>query len=280
MGDTDSSGYISVKGNRPVSSRTFASETDVEIHPNVIRDEYKNLREVSEAIGTQGIESCHMIFGIDYSISNNRTGEKTFGGKSLHSIEESGLNPYQKVICVFGETLEPFNQGENIPVFGFGDFKCKDKSIFELKPGEKLQTASDVLAAYKEVTPMVKLAGPTQLAPLIYRAIDVVKETKKYHILIIATDGQIPDKEPTAKAVIEASDYPLSIIVVGVGDRPWDTMKQFDDELPNRKFDNFQFVNFHEVMNNRADPEAAFALHALMEIPKQYQYLKEQDLIH
>jgi hypothetical protein len=57
-------------------------------------------------------------------------------------------------------------------------------------------------------------------------------------------------------------------------------MKQFDDELPKRKFDNFQFVNFHEVMNDRGDPESAFALHALMEIPKQYQYLKEQDLIH
>jgi hypothetical protein len=64
MGDADSSGYISIKGNRPVSSRTFASETDVEIHPNVIRDEFKNLQEVSEAIGKQGLESCHMIFGL------------------------------------------------------------------------------------------------------------------------------------------------------------------------------------------------------------------------
>ncbi|XP_060599646.1 uncharacterized protein LOC132753218 [Ruditapes philippinarum] len=206
-------------------------------------------------------------------------GKVTFGGKCLHSMEETGLNPYQTVICIFGETLEPLNRGENIPVFGFGDSKCKDKSIFELKPGEQLGTASHILAAYNEVTPTITLGGPTQLTPLIYAAIDVVKETKEYHILIIATDGQIPDEKPTAKAIIEASEYPLSIILVGVGDGPWDTMKRFDDQLPARKFDNFQFVNFHEVMNDRTNPEAAFALHALMEIPKQYQYLKREGLI-
>jgi hypothetical protein len=37
--------------------------------------------------------------GIDYSISNERMGEETFGGKCLHLIEEGKLNPYQTVQC-------------------------------------------------------------------------------------------------------------------------------------------------------------------------------------
>ncbi|XP_060599642.1 copine family protein 1-like [Ruditapes philippinarum] len=256
----------------------FGSESEEE-NDNIIRDEFHTLDEVQEAIRKQGLETCNLIFGIDYTMSNKSQGLKTFEGRNLHSISDTLINPYQKVMCILGETLEPFDEDGIIPVFGFGDKKCRDKYVFELKPGTKCEGFSDVLDVYNEVTPTIKLGGPTNFAPLIEKAIEIVRETNEYHILVIVADGQVSSEEATKKALIEASHYPISIVVVGVGDGPWGSMKTFDDGLTERKFDNFQFVNFHEVMNKAENPEAAFALNALMEIPEQYKYLKQAGLI-
>jgi hypothetical protein len=65
----------------------------------------------------------------------------------------------------------------------------------------------------------------------------------QFHILFILADGQMEDADPTLEALVDASNFPLSIVMIGVGDGPWGLMEDCDDLLPSRKFDNFQ-VNF------------------------------------
>ncbi|KAK7093450.1 copine family protein 1-like isoform X2 [Littorina saxatilis] len=246
---------------------------------NDLMHNFKNLDDVSDAIRKAGLESCNLIFGIDYTGSNYMQGKKTFGGKCLHHIDPAELNPYQKVICIMGETLEPFAEDGHIPTFGFGDTYTRDHSVFSLSSMAPCRGFQDVLKMYNEMTPKVRLGGPTNFAPLIRQAIDIVSKNRSFHILVIVADGQVTAERDTTAAIVQASNYPLSIIMVGVGDGPWDMMRDFDDKLPARRFDNFRFVNFNQVTNNVKSPQAAFALQALMEIPDQYKAIRRLGLM-
>ncbi len=45
-----------------------------------------------------------------------------------------------------------------------------------------------------------------------------------YHILLILTDGLIHDMQKTTDLIVECSKYPLSIIIVGIGNDDFSNM--------------------------------------------------------
>ncbi|VDM46759.1 unnamed protein product [Toxocara canis] len=184
-----------------------------------------SLEALSVAMAKAGLESTNLIFGIDYTASNKYQGEQCFGGRSLHSIDLRVPNPYQQVISIMGRTLAPFATSNFIPAYGFGDAKTGDWSVFKLKAEGECRDLEEVLRVYNEVTPTISLSGPTNFAPLIYQAIEICERVEDYHILVIVADGQVTNEKATRKAIVRACQYPLSIIVVGVGDGPWEMMK-------------------------------------------------------
>ncbi|CAF3565734.1 unnamed protein product [Rotaria socialis] len=250
-------------------------------HDHVIKDEFTSLDEINKAVEEVGLTHSQLIFGIDYTISNLETGKNSFNGLSLHHIQDDLVNPYQSVITIVGRTLEKYDSDKLIPVFGFGDRSTLDRKIFPLRPdGSYCKGFRGVLEAYNEITPKVRMSGPTNFAPLIREAVRIVKKTGEYHILVIVADGQVTNERQTKDAIVEASNYPLSIVMIGVGDGPWDMMEEFDDSLPTRQFDNFQFVDYHSVFEASTNTDSAFALRALMEIPSQYAQIKKLGLLN
>jgi len=245
-----------------------------------IADHFQTIEEVQDGLRECGLESSNLIVGIDYTKSNNWSGKITYGGKCLHTIRPGNVNPYQEVIYICGKTLESFDDDRLIPVFGFGDVTSKNKTVFPFFPdGRPCNGFQEVLNRYNEVTPNVELSGPTSFAAIIRQAITIVQQERSYHILVIIADGQVDDVKETSNAIVEASHYPLSIITVGVGDGPWQRMEEFDDQLPARKFDNFQFVPYYKTMLKAENREVTFSVAALQEVPDQYQTIKNLGLL-
>ncbi|MBA0718392.1 hypothetical protein Golax_006143 [Gossypium laxum] len=279
-----------------------------------IDDNYNSLEQVTDALARAGLESSNLIVGIDFTKSNEWTGARSFHRRSLHHIGDE-QNPYEQAISIIGKTLSSFDEDNLIPCFGFGDASTHDQEVFSFYPDEMFCNGfEEVLRRYRELVPNLKLAGPTSFASIIEMAITIVEQSGgQYHVLLIIADGQVtrsvdtergqlsPQETKTVEAIVKASEYPLSIILVGVGDGPWDMMREFDDNIPARAFDNFQasvacrhfsflyllleagkFVNFTEIMSKNMDrsrKEAEFALSALMEIPSQYKATLELNIL-
>ena len=72
--------------------------------------------------------------------------------------------------------------------------------------------------------------GPTLFEPVIHKAVQLARcpnppGVQRYVVLLVLTDGpltdgQFSDRQKTIDAVLEASQLPLSIMFVGVGDDP------------------------------------------------------------
>jgi hypothetical protein len=195
-------------------------------------------------------------------------------------------NPYETVMSAMSTALETLSPARRITVVGFGDSLSEDHGIFCVKKRaaamvgdmltdcEPCEGTAEVLSAYRRALPHIIKSGPTSFVPLLEKLGERVRQTRRYCFLFIIGDGAVTDKQANAAAIVQASRLPISVSMIGVGDGPWAAMEEFDDEIPARRFDNWQFMNYHAKMQESAGNSLRFAVHALMEMPDQLRAIK------
>jgi E3 ubiquitin-protein ligase RGLG len=237
--------------------------------------DYDTQEQLLEAMKASGVlEDMEIIVGIDATKSNEMTGQRTYGGRCLHDFYK-GENPYSSVMRTAVKFLER-DQDAIYPLLYFGsEHAINSGGVLKVKDCHGVE---DLVGTYKESIGSQVLSGPTLFTSLIKYSIDKVESTGKYHILLIITDGDVHNIADHYKMLNLASHKALSIVCIGVGDGPFKTMESFDDDMPpGRVFDNFQFVNFGEIMKYEADNlmKNEFFFRAFMEVPQQYMAIKK-----
>ncbi len=230
-----------------------------------------------------------LSIGIDFTGSNGHP----LDDGSLHSIKDGKPNDYEKAIISCGSIVGYYDYDQLFPVYGFGAIVnssgSKEASMcfnlnFEENPD--IHTIDNVLKKYHECIEKERLtfSGPTEFTPLIKTVISKIDSNDlfEYHILMILTDGVINDLKPTIDALVEASELPLSVIIVGIGKEDFKDMEILDgDEIPlvsstgkKRMRDLVQFVPFSKYENDAKK----LSMEVLAEIPRQilefYQFKK------
>ena len=172
-----------------------------------------------------------VVGAIDYTASN---GNPTQSG-TLHNIG-FGHNQYQRAILNVGGVIEPYDHDRSFPFFGFGGIPRhmglnQASHCFAINGNmadPEIQTIQGVLDAYQQSLPNIGLSGPTLFAPLLeqfLQHVNSVKEVKMcYQILLILTDGAIHDMPKTREILVQLSQTPASVIIIGVGDADFSAM--------------------------------------------------------
>ena len=217
-----------------------------------------------------------LCIGIDFTESNKDPKEKD----SLHCItNENERNPYERAILSCGNKLAYYDYDQEFPVYGFGavvNSKNSDCFNINFKDDPNIKFVDNIIKCYHQCMKKIFFSGPTHFAPLINRIIDDIKkqnDPKEYQILMILTDGIIQDMQNTIDALVEGSFYPLSVIIIGIGNADFSKMIELDgDDNPlisrkgvKRQRDLVQFVPFSKFEGD----EEKLTNEILEEIPRQ-----------
>jgi len=233
----------------------------------------------------QGGMEMNFVVSIDYTGSNGDPRDS----RSLHYSGANQPTQYHKAIVGVGEVIKDYDTDKLFPVFGFGAKIPPNGAVSHMfpcnfNPGNPFMNGVEgILQAYYGCLPQIQLYGPTNFAPTILEVARMAKDPENlskpvpdYFVLMIITDGVITDMQATKRAIIDNSNLPFSIIIVGVGNADFDGMEELDSDDQLLSLDGVtaardivQFVPFRDFAADTINAKTSLAMQVLAEVPEQ-----------
>ncbi|CAB1102218.1 unnamed protein product [Ectocarpus sp. CCAP 1310/34] len=228
-----------------------------------------------------------MTCAIDFTGSNGSPSHP----QSLHYLDPSGrLNQYQQAIWSIGHILQDYDSDKMFPVYGFGG-RINGQPVSHCFPicrvshaggSEEAYGVQGILEAYSAAMTSVQLAGPTLFTEVLETAMaranrPSTQADQRYDVLLILTDGIINDMQQTIDSLVAASNLPLSVVIVGVGQADFSDMSRLDGDggmledsaRTKATRDIVQFVPFSKYNLAEGGMGARLAADTMAEIPDQ-----------
>mmetsp|Transcript_2623 Transcript_2623/g.3500 ORF Transcript_2623/g.3500 Transcript_2623/m.3500 type:complete len:577 (-) Transcript_2623:78-1808(-) len=194
----------------------------------------------------------------------------------LHRGEPQVRNDYEKAIASIVSILGQYDSDQMYPVVGFGaKYDGVVRHCFQCGPTPEVHGVQGVMTAYSSTfSSGLTMSGPTVFTEVIAMAAKRAKDTaakasasgkQAYTILLVITDGAVSDPPATAQMLQSASDAPLSVVMVGVGNADFSSMRFLDDSSKPGQRDVAQFVQFNKHSNSSEE----LTKQTLHEIPAQ-----------
>ena len=220
-----------------------------------------------ETKGNNLIKLLKKVLNLNLSIAIDFTGSNGDPDLdfSLHKIENGFINNYEKAMRENTKIISIYNKEDKYDIYGFGaKINGEFKEFFNINgtADPSIEGIDNIISEYKKTVDNVDFSGGTFFSPII-KEIKRKLETNKdndfnYNILLIISDGLIDDINETIDSIIEASKFPISFIIIGIGDDVSNDMKRLNGE--NGKLissegevlnkDIVQYVHFKDYAND------------------------------
>lgn len=242
----------------------------------------------------KGGMQINFITGIDYTNSTDPPNNS----HSLHYSAINSPNHYENLISSFGSILSYYDYEQLFLLFGIGAKKDPSQEMIDcfpltMKDNTKVKGIKNVIQVYKESISKMIQGDALNLAPIINESISIIRKEidegmNKYYILLLLINTSCRDIQDMKNALVKASEYPISIIIVGIGEGNFDEMERLnkdDNQIINsngdkikRDFVQFCLLNkYNHKNNNQVKLYGKLVNEVLSEIPRQVEEFYEME---